>query len=287
MRDLRHAFQLDDWPLDGKVSGEFRLYDKYTRPFGYGRIAITDAVAWGEPFESATAPMRFEGNGVRLDAMEIRKSGGTVTGAAYVGWEGRYSFNARGDRIPLETVASMKYGKAEWSGLMHFSATGASTFQSPRYEVQMGAEDVFLGEEGIGAVAIRLDVKDRLLTIDQIEAAGLGVSGSGQIEMSPNLDADLSFRFNKTLLDPYVRLFEPRLSPFARAVASGSIHVVGQLANWDRLFASATVDALEVSLFEYQIQNDGPIRLAFENNVLATQQPVSYTHLTLPTKRIV
>lgn len=272
MRDLRHAFQIDDWPLDGKVSGEFRLYDKYTRPFGYGRIAITDAVAWGEPLESATAPMRFEGHGVRLDAMEIRKSGGTVTGAAYVGWEGRYSFNARGDRIPLETVASMKYGKAEWSGLLHFSATGASTFKSPRYEVQMGAEDVFLAEEGIGAVAIRLDVKDRLLTIDQIEAAGLGVSGSGQIEMSPNLDADLSFRFNKTLLDPYVRLFEPRLSPFARAVASGSIHVVGQLANWDRLFASATVDALEVSLFDYQIQNDGPMRLTFENNTLSAQQ---------------
>lgn len=272
MRDLRHAFQLDDWPLDGKVSGEFRLYDKYTRPFGYGRIAITDAVAWGEPLESATAPIRFEGHGIRLDAMEIRKSGGTVTGAAYVGWDGRYSFNAHGDRIPLEAVASVKYGKAEWSGLLHFSATGASTFKSPRYEVQMGAEDVFLAEEGIGAVAIRLDVKDRLLTIDQIEAAGLGVSGSGQIEMSPNLDADLSFRFNKTLLDPYVRLFEPRLSPFARAVASGSIHVVGQLANWDRLSASATVDALEVSLFDYQIQNDGPIRLAFENNVLAAQQ---------------
>ncbi len=272
MRDLRHAFRLDDWPLEGKVSGEFRLYDKYTRPFGYGRIAITDAVAWGEPFESATAPIRFEGHGVRLDAMEIRKSGGTVTGAAYVGWEGRYSFNAHGDRIALDTVASVKYGKAEWSGLMHFSATGASTFQSPRYEVQMGADDVFLGEEGIGAVAIRLDVKDRLLTIDQFEAAGLGVSGSGQIEMSPNLDAELSFRFNRTLLDPYVRLFEPRLSPFARAVASGSIRVVGQLANWDRLFASATVDALEVSLFDYQIQNDGPIRLAFENNVLTAQQ---------------
>ncbi len=69
------------------------------------------------------------------------------------------------------------------------------------------------------------------------------MSGSGQIEMSPNVDAELSFRFNKTLLDPYVRLFEPRLSPYARAVASGSVRVVGQLANWDRLSASATVDA--------------------------------------------
>jgi len=272
MRDLRHAFQLDDWPLDGRVSGEFRLYDKYTRPFGYGRLAIADAVAWGEPLERATAPMRFEGQGVRLDAVDIRKGGGTVTGAAYVGWDGRYSFNATGEHIPLEKVAAVKSGKAEWSGQLHFSASGASTFKNPHYDVQMGAEDVFVGEEGIGEVKIRLGVTDRLLTIDQLEAAGLGLSGSGQIEMSPNIDAELSFRFNKTLLDPYVRLFQPSLSPYARAQASGSIRVIGQLANWDRLFASMTVDALDVSLFDYQIRNDGPIRLAFENNTLTAQQ---------------
>jgi hypothetical protein len=272
MRDLRHAFQLDEWPVEGKVSGEFRLYDKYTRPFGYGRLVVADATAWGEPFERATAPMRFEGQGVRLDAIEFKKSGETVTGAAYVGWDGSYSFNARGDRIPLESLASIKYGSTEWSGLMHFSVTGASTFQNPRYEVKMGAEDVFLGEEGIGVMAMSFDVKDRLLTIERLEASGLGLSGSGQIEMSQNVDAELSFRFSKTLLDPYVRLFEPRLSPYARAIASGSVRLVGQLANWDRLSASASIDALDVSLFDYRIQNDGPIRLAFDNNVVSVQQ---------------
>ncbi len=90
--------------------------------------------------------------------------------------------------------------------------------------------------------------------------------------MSPTVDSDFSLRFSKTLLDPYVRLFEPRLSPYTRAAASGSIRVIGQLANWDRLSATATVDALDVSLFDYQIWNDGPIRLAFENNTIVAQQ---------------
>jgi translocation and assembly module TamB len=48
--------------------------------------------------------------------------------------------------------------------------------------------------------------------------------------------------------------------------------VIGQLANWDRLSATATIDALDVSLFDYQISNDGPIRLAFENNTITAQQ---------------
>jgi len=272
MRDLRHAFELDDWPLEGKVSGEFRLADRYTRPFGYGRMSIVDATAWGEPIDRATAPMRFQGQGVRLDAIEILKGGGTITGAAYVGWDGTYSFEARGDRIPLEQVASVTYGSVAWAGQLHFKADGASTFKSPRYKVEMSGEDVSLGGEPIGAVAIRFGVRERLVTIDQFEAAGLGVSGSGHIEMSETLESDFSLRFSKTLLDPYVRLFEPRLSPYTRAAASGAIRVTGELANWDRLSATATIDALDVSLFDYQISNDGPIRLAFENNTITAQQ---------------
>jgi hypothetical protein len=272
MGDLRHAFELDDWPIEGSVSGEFRLSGRYTRPFGYGRLAIANATAWGEPIDRASAPMRFQGQGVRLDAVEILKGGGTITGAAYVGWDGTYSFDARGERIPLAQVASLKYGSIEWAGQLHFDATGASTFKSPRYEVQMGAEEMSVGGETVGTVAMHFGVRERLITIDQLEAAGLGVSGSGQIEMSATADADLNLRFNKTLLDPYVRLFEPRLSPYTRAAASGAIRVIGQLADWDRLSATATIDALDVSLFDYQIANDGPIRLAFERNTITAQQ---------------
>jgi len=272
MRDLRHAFELDDWPLEGRVSGEFRLADRYTRPVGYGRLSIVDATAWGEPVDRASSPMRFDGKGVRLDAVEILKGGGTITGAAYVGWNGAYSFDVVGERIPLEKVGSLRSGTVEWTGQLHFTAGGASTFASPRYDVQMGAEEVSVGGEAIGTVAMRFGVKGRLITIDQLEAAGPGVSGAGQIEMSDTMESDFSLRFNRTLLDPYVRLFEPRLSPYTRAAASGSVRVIGQLANWDRLSATATIDALDVSLFDYEISNDGPIRLAFENNRLTAQQ---------------
>ncbi|HEY3383276.1 MAG TPA: translocation/assembly module TamB domain-containing protein [Vicinamibacterales bacterium] len=270
LRDLRHAFELDDWPLEGKLSGDFRLSSKYTRPFGYGRMTITGTTAWGEPFEQASASLRFEGTGVRLDAVDMKKSGGTVTGAAYVGWDGRYSFNANGQRIPMESVAAVKYGNTPLSGLMQFSMAGTSTFKSPRYEGRVRIDDVFLGDEGIGQVMGRLNVRERLLTIEQFEAASprLAVSGSGQIEMTPTVDAELSLRFTDTSLDPYLRLFEPRLSPYTRAIASGTVRAVGQLADWDRLSVTATVETLDASLFDYALHNDGPIRLTLENNTI-------------------
>ena len=63
----------------------------------------TRASAYDEPFETATASLRFEGSGVRLDGIEAPRPAGAMTGAAYVGWDGTYSFNVTGRRIPVET----------------------------------------------------------------------------------------------------------------------------------------------------------------------------------------
>ena len=40
LADLRHAFQLDDYPMQGMVSGDFHLYGPYERPYGFGNLVI-------------------------------------------------------------------------------------------------------------------------------------------------------------------------------------------------------------------------------------------------------
>ena len=269
LRDLRHAFELDDWPIEGKVSGEYHLYGRYGGPYGYGRMTITDGTACDEPFDLATSPLRFEGTGVRLEPAELRKSTGVATGAAHVLWEGRYSFNADARAIPVESVALFKYENAPLSGVLHFKASGNGTFLSPRYEVSGGIDDLFVKDEGIGQVNGRINVRERMLTL-QLEAASprLDVSGIGSVEINDTMDADLTFRVSRTSLDPYLRIFEPRLSPFTRALAGGTIHVVGQLYNRERLFAEARIDELDLTLFDYKVRNAGPIRIALDRNTV-------------------
>ena len=53
LRDLRHAFELDDYPVEGLVSGEYHVYGNYETPFGVGRLLIEQGVAYGETFDSA------------------------------------------------------------------------------------------------------------------------------------------------------------------------------------------------------------------------------------------
>jgi hypothetical protein len=265
LADLRHAFQLFDYPLDGRVTGEFHLYGKYETPFGFGRLQIDDGVAYDEPFERATASLRFEGEGVRLDGIRAAKAGGQMTGAAYVGWEGTYSFNFTGQRVPVESIHALTFPQAPLTGLLDFTASGSGAFESPSYNVRVSVSDLFLKDEGVGEVTARLTIRDNTLGVE-LDAASprLIVNGTGRLAMTDEADAEISLRFTDTSLDPYVRAFQPELSPFTTAVASGTLRISGELNNPEHLRVNARADALTLRLFDYVVNNDGPLQVAYE-----------------------
>jgi hypothetical protein len=102
--------------VSGRLSGEFHLTGSYERPVGFGAMTIDTGVAYGERFQEATSALRFDGTGVRLDSLNLSKDGGAVTGAAYIGWDATYSFNAAGRRIPVEKLAFVTFPQAPLSG---------------------------------------------------------------------------------------------------------------------------------------------------------------------------
>ncbi|MFB3853483.1 MAG: translocation/assembly module TamB domain-containing protein [Vicinamibacterales bacterium] len=271
--DLRHAFGMDEYPLEGTLSGEFHVYGRYNRPFGFGKAKIAAGEAYGETFEEAAASLRFEGTGVRFDGIRISKGGGGITGAAHVGWDGRYSFNADGRRIPVESLELLRYEQAPLYGLIDFKGGGTGFFENPRYEADVRVRDLFVNDEGIGEVSGWVSVSDEILTLE-FDAASprLAVSGTGRIAMVAGADAELSFRFTETSLDPYVRAFEPRLSPFTSAIASGTLRIVGQLAHPRNLLVEAAVEKADLRLFDYTLTNQGPVTFSLDSEVVELEQ---------------
>lgn len=269
LADLRQAFGLHDYRVFGRLSGEFHVYGRYEEPHGFGRMQVDEGELYGEPFETASASLRFEGAGVRVDGLEASKGGGTVTGAAYVTWAGTYSFNAQGRRLSLEDVALVRYPDAPLSGLLGFTASGSGRFEEPRYDVSVDVFDLFVRDEGVGEVTGRIGVRNTMMTFE-LEAASprLAVTGTGRVALTPESDAELTFRFTETSLDPYARLVWPGLSPFTTAVASGSLRVAGELRNLQHLAVDARVDDLDARLFDYGLRNDGPIQLLLDRETV-------------------
>jgi len=273
MADFREAFDLQDYEVDGSVSGDFHVYGKYEGPHGFGRMTIARGVAYDEPFAEFETALRFEGTGVRLDAIKMSKGGGEITGAAYVGWGGTYSFDADGRNIAVETLALTTYpGSPTVFGSLDFSATGTGTFESPRYDVRFSAGDLFLGDEGIGEMSGRLAMRGLLMTYEmEIASTRLAVSGTGRVELNDEMDAEMSFRVSDTSLDPFLRVFQPTFSPFTSAVASGTIRVVGELYNPDALRIDTSVESVDVRLVDYRLRNAAPIRLSVAGQSLQVE----------------
>jgi len=270
---LRHAFGIDDYPLLGAMTGEFHLTGEYERPFGFGTMTIDDGRAWGEPFKVGTSALRFDGAGVRLDKITMAGvGGGTMTGAAYIGWDATYSFNADARRLPVDAVAAFDYPALEPSGSIDFTAAGNGTFDEPRYDVEFRINDLFVKEESVGQVTGTLALRGDEIS-GEMDAASprLAVSGTGRIALTPQVDAELTFRFHDSSLDLPARLFFPTLSPLTTAVANGSIRVVGELADVNHLLVDATVDSVEMRLFDYAVRSAAPVRLALDRQVIRVE----------------
>lgn len=270
--NIRSAFGLEDgYTIDGPATGEVRLYGPYRAMFGYGQVVLEQPTAYGEPIDSASSGLRFEGNGVRLDGFEMHKGTGTVTGAAFIGWDASYVFNWDVRDLEVNEVTSMPAPPEPLSGVVDFNIAGVGTFDNPRYDVSGTVVDLFVGDEEIGQVTARLNVRDDLLIINLEGASStLAVSATGQVEMTEML-ADLRVRVTNASLAPYVRMFDPRLSPYTSAVVSGFADIQGPLEA-DKVRIDATIEQADLTLLDYDLRNDGPIELRLDGQAIGIDQ---------------
>lgn len=277
MADLRHAFSLDDWPMDGTIgAADLTLTGRYKAMFGSGRLRIDNGRAWKERFDRATGDLVLEGTGLRINGIELHKASGIVTGAAQIGWDGTYAFHADADGIPVESLDNFQVPQAPLSGRLHFTADGAGEFSAPRYSFDGSILDLFVGSEGIGAVAGRFTVSGKVMSIERFQASSgrLDVNGSGTIAFDDKYTSDLRVRFQQTALDPYLKfVLSQDVSPYTRILVGGSVAVHGPLASLDGLAVDATIDDASLTLFDYELRNDGPVRLRLDDGVVRIAAP--------------
>jgi len=228
--DLRHAFALDDYDVQGWVSGSSTLRS-LRDPHGYGTSAWTSSSPTGAVrARHGRAAVR----GQRCTARRHRgvQGGGTLTGPRSSA--GRHLFvQRRQPRMPVEQMAFLRYPDFRCRACCSSRRAGPA-LREPAYEVRARIDDLFLGDEGVGQVTGRLTVRDerwrstwrrpRRAWPCRERARALTESGEA---------SDLAVV--ETSLDPYVRALVPRLSPLTTAVASGRLRVFGALRDPARL----------------------------------------------------
>ena len=270
---IRDAFALDGYAIDGPTHGQIRLYGAYGAPNGFGRLRLGAGLAYGEPFDEAEADLRFDGGGVLLNGLTVRQGDGEVTGAMYVQWDGTYSVTADARGLDLSASRMVERVPVPVTGRIDVAITGAGAFADPRYEIRGTIADVAIAGASAGQVTGRLDVEAGVMAIE-LEAASpdVAVSGSGRIELVDEAPSQLRFSVTNTRLDPFARALQPGLSEMTSLVASGTVVVDGALLDVERLAVDATVDRLALTVFDFELDNDGPVLLSLADNAVRVER---------------
>src|SRR4030095_8182883 len=74
-------------------------------------------------------------------------------------------------------------------------------------------------------------------------------------------------------------IYAPKLSPFPTAVATGSFHIVGPLADFEHLKVDGIVDSVDMRLLatrpderDYPIRNAAPIRISLADQTVTVDE---------------
>lgn len=275
LKPLREAFQLVDWPIDGLLTlADLNLTGAYERPGGGGTMRLDQATAWKEPIDSAAGTLAFENDGsVRLSGIEVIKGPGKIAGTAWISWATDSFFVvADGANLPIDLLQNFRTENMPLSGVLAFKARGEGHFDAPTWQIDGQIPDLYLADEGIGAVQARLTLANNVLAGDVTAGSGvsnrLQASCNGNVVLAGDYLSNLTCRFVHTSIDPYFKFVAGEL-PFTKAIVTGAVTVAGPLSDVARLRVDARIDDAALTLFDYRLNNDGPLQFGLRNNRIA------------------
>jgi hypothetical protein len=133
-----------------------------------------------------------------------------------------------------------------------YHVTGESTTSSPATGHRPHRRRAHVAGNAINFE--RFDVTSNLLQI----------IGSGKIGLDDAYTSALTLTFVNSSLDPYINAF--KAFPYTKLQVSGKMNVAGPLADWEHLRADATITNSSLTLFDYELHNDSPIVLSYDQD---------------------
>jgi translocation and assembly module TamB len=121
----------------------------------------------------------------------------------------------------------------------------------------------------VGQVRGDIRIENNTLWVERLLATSslLYVDGHGSLSLDDAYDANMHWDFIQSSIDPYLKFVAPEFSPYARAIVSGAVDVRGPLRRPEALAIDASIDDATLTLFDYELKNDGRVQMQFRDNV--------------------
>jgi len=262
-----------DYPVTGRMNLTMQAGGTRENPHADGHVEVTDAVAYGEPFQQFDADLRWskgEGslNNIHLSYYDSEATGG----AAYNPSTRAYHFNLTGKNFDLTRVPKLQTTRVPVEGRLDFTAQGSGTPGAPAINAKILVRDLTLDHERTGNLAIDAGTEGeaiRLAAHSDFEHGQLSLEGN--VRPRDNYLADLALRFDHLDVDSIVHDYlNGRV--IGHSGISGQLQMRGSLRTPREMNVVASLDGLDVNVDELKLKNQGPLRFTIAQQVVRLEQ---------------
>lgn len=259
----------ENLPLTGTVNLNAHIGGEIGNLNGGGHVSIVGGEAYGEPYHSLNADLRFAGEEIGVSKLVLLQNGAQLKANGGFGIRSKqFHFQAEGKDFDLSHTEHFKEAKYPIGGQLVFSVDGSGTLASPTIHANAHLAKIKVGSEKNGAVDVEAhtDQGNVLYT-----ASGRLGSASLQVSGQTATSGDYTTQAHATLanldINPFMEMFHITGVTWHSSIA-GNVTVSGPLRHTRQLKGDAQIGELSLSIAGRPLKSEGPLHAQLNNGIL-------------------
>ena len=263
------AFFGYSYPVSGKLDLDLDVSGTPRNLAGGGRLEVTSARIYGEPFQSLRSGLRLSGRTVQFNDLLLAHNGAQGKGSAAYDFSDRgIRFDLAGSGFDLARFDRLQGAHSAITGSAGFTAQGSGTLDVPIVNAHIQVSDVVINGEAIGSLQVEATSHGpdlHLASRSQLARGSLSVAGD--IQMRELWPGRLRVEFSQLDFDALLRTYVPG-EITNHSSLGGSIALEGPLRQPRRLHVSGEFTQLSLDVEHVVLANGGPIRFSLADEML-------------------
>jgi translocation and assembly module TamB len=263
------------YPITGDLSGEISLQGSELQPVGHGSLVVTKASAWNEPIHNLK--LDFEGDKTSLHSTaKLQLPAGTADAKlTYAPKTQQYEVSVTAEGLKLDQLQSVQQRAGSLSGVLTANVTGKGTVNDPQLSANVQIPDLQVSGQSFSGVKAQVDLAHQHanLSLESVVEQGY-VHAKGGVDLVGQYQTDATVDVRALPIGPLLAKHSTTTGAAQDLQGFTEIHasLKGPLKDPARLTGQVEIPRLNFAYQSIQLNNDGPLRIRYQNGVAAVEQ---------------
>jgi translocation and assembly module TamB len=240
---------------------------------GQGSVSLVKGVAYGEPYDSATANLAMSGQDFEISRAVLQMHGARIAGNGGLDLRTKHLHgHLEGENLVLSKFQTFAKASPQTDGTLTVVADANGTMEQPGLKANAKLVGVTLDGKALGSISAEMHSEGSTLQYTAAsDLAGAKIDGSGQTQLTGDYQTQAKFTFAGFDIGTAVEIFSPG-TVTAQSSIGGVVSLDGPLKRPMALSGAAELNDFDVKLQGVELKSAGPLRFGLKNGTVTLDQ---------------